>query len=96
MLSFDQLVRIWQIIFYSIKVNRSGDGNRTLNENLADNLGMRHSYKAYQIWQRTHKREALLPGFETLTPNQLFFLSFANVRFINTYIYFNHSCFNLF
>lgn len=61
-------------------MNKSVDGKKTLNENLADNTGLKQSYKAYQMWQKMHKREALLPGFESFTPSQLFYLGFANVR----------------
>ncbi|KAI8820364.1 uncharacterized protein EV422DRAFT_506619 [Fimicolochytrium jonesii] len=57
------------------------DGAQTLGENLADNGGIAQSYAA---WTKEYKsaegaaRNQLLPGI-TNTPEQLFFLSFAQV-----------------
>ena len=49
-------------------------------ENIADNGGIRESYKAYQIYKGRHGQEPKLPGFENFTHEQLLFLSYANVR----------------
>ncbi|XP_075054413.1 phosphate-regulating neutral endopeptidase PHEX [Mixophyes fleayi] len=57
-------------------------GTKTLAENIADNGGIRESFRAYRKWiqeNRNGKEEALLPGMD-LTNNQLFFLSYAHVR----------------
>ncbi|XP_030624722.1 phosphate-regulating neutral endopeptidase PHEX [Chanos chanos] len=57
-------------------------GKRTLSENIADNGGMRESFRAYRRWiekERSGVEEPLLPGLG-LTNNQLFFLSYAHVR----------------
>ena len=55
------------------------DGEATLGENIADNVGIKVSYDAYRAWQRDHPTEdQLLPGFG-LTPDQQFFLSYAQV-----------------
>uniref|UniRef100_A0A8C1ZRJ0 Phosphate regulating endopeptidase homolog, X-linked n=1 Tax=Cyprinus carpio TaxID=7962 RepID=A0A8C1ZRJ0_CYPCA len=57
-------------------------GKRTLAENIADNGGMRESFRAYRRWiekERAGVEEPLLPGVG-LTNNQLFFLSYAHVR----------------
>ncbi|XP_034004572.1 phosphate-regulating neutral endopeptidase PHEX [Trematomus bernacchii] len=57
-------------------------GKRTLAENIADNGGMRESFRAYRRWvdeNRGGEEEPLLPGVG-LNNNQLFFLSYAHVR----------------
>ncbi|XP_072284421.1 phosphate-regulating neutral endopeptidase PHEX [Pyxicephalus adspersus] len=57
-------------------------GTKTLAENIADNGGMRESFRAYRKWiqeKRGGKEEILLPGLD-LNNNQLFFLSYAHVR----------------
>ncbi|KAL3192313.1 hypothetical protein MRX96_059132 [Rhipicephalus microplus] len=56
--------------------NKSVDGNRTLEENIADNGGMRVAYQAY-LRVTEDKPEVTLPGLEKFTQDQLFFLSFA-------------------
>ncbi|KAI4806657.1 hypothetical protein KUCAC02_017472 [Chaenocephalus aceratus] len=56
-------------------------GKRTLAENIADNGGMRESFRAYRRWVdeiRGGEEEPLLPGVG-LNNNQLFFLSYAHV-----------------
>ncbi|XP_025083164.1 neprilysin-4-like [Pomacea canaliculata] len=55
------------------------DGLRTRIENIADNGGLRQSYRAYRRWvQENGLEERLLPGLN-LTHNQIFFLSFAQL-----------------
>ncbi|ERL94258.1 hypothetical protein D910_11539 [Dendroctonus ponderosae] len=53
------------------------DGVITQGENIADNGGLKQSFKAYQLWalNNTHADETL-PGL-TMTGAQLFFLNFA-------------------
>lgn len=46
---------------------------------MADNVGLAVSYDAYQIWRRDHVTDDLvLPGLG-LTPDQQFFVGFAQV-----------------
>lgn len=49
-----------------------------LGENIADNAGLKASYRAYQQWVEENGKEPPLPGIQ-LTHNQLFFLGFAQV-----------------
>ncbi|XP_037773821.1 neprilysin-1-like [Penaeus monodon] len=52
------------------------DSSTTFNENLADIGGIRHSFRAYQRWERSHYQEPRLPALP-LSPHQLFFVSAA-------------------
>ncbi|XP_042882066.1 endothelin-converting enzyme homolog [Penaeus japonicus] len=52
------------------------DSSTTFNENLADIGGIRHAFRAYQRWERTHYQEPRLPALP-LSPHQLFFVSAA-------------------
>ncbi|BFZ10851.1 hypothetical protein BsWGS_13890 [Bradybaena similaris] len=55
------------------------DGQRTLGENIADNGGIKQSFRAYRnLIKRQGSEEPRLPGLK-LTHNQVFFLSFAQV-----------------
>ncbi|XP_072047751.1 endothelin-converting enzyme 2-like [Amphiura filiformis] len=56
--------------------NRTINGNQTLGENIADNGGIRESLKAYKD---NHDDNVKLPGFEDYSPEQLFFLNFAQI-----------------
>lgn len=58
------------------------DGVLTLGENIADNGGLRLSYRAYQSWQKNN-RDKTLVGLD-LTPNQMFFLGQAQVDSVYT------------
>ncbi|XP_055347090.1 neprilysin-11-like [Paramacrobiotus metropolitanus] len=56
------------------------NGQLTLGENIADNGGLRASFKGYTRYlQRLSKPEPVLPGLVDYTPLQLFFLSFGQV-----------------
>ncbi|XP_031552960.1 endothelin-converting enzyme 1-like [Actinia tenebrosa] len=52
------------------------NGKQTLNENIADNGGLRIAYEAYSKWLQTQGPDLTLPTI-SLTPKQLFFLSFS-------------------
>lgn len=66
------------------------DGDLTLGENIADNGGLREAFVAYQIYKEMFGQEKNLPGFENYTSDQLFFMSFGNVRkslYLNIHTY---------
>ncbi|XP_065114436.1 phosphate-regulating neutral endopeptidase PHEX isoform X2 [Paramisgurnus dabryanus] len=68
--------------YYWMEAGLNVRGKRTLGENIADNGGIRESFRAYRRWidtKRSGLEEPLLPGLG-LTNNQLFFLSYAHVR----------------
>nr|QHX41527.1 endothelin-converting enzyme 1-like isoform X2 [Octopus vulgaris] len=54
------------------------DGEVTLDENIADNGGLRAAYVAYLLWTEENGIEKPLPGLD-LTPTQLFYVSFAQM-----------------
>jgi len=57
-----------------LKVN----GQNTQGENIADNGGIKESFRAYRRWTKDHGREARLPGL-SYSPDQLFWISAANI-----------------
>ncbi|XP_076035689.1 M13 family metallopeptidase neprilysin 3 isoform X2 [Oratosquilla oratoria] len=54
------------------------NGKLTLGENIADNGGLKASYRAYEEWEKSNGVEEPLPGLN-LTSRQLFFLGFSQV-----------------
>ncbi|KAI0216966.1 hypothetical protein LSAT2_031116 [Lamellibrachia satsuma] len=54
------------------------DGKNTQGENIADNGGLKESFRAYRKWVERNGEEAPLPGMN-LTHNQLFFLNYAQI-----------------
>lgn len=59
-------------------IHRYVNGELTQGENIADNGGLRESFKAYRHYvSGIGREEGRLPGLEFLTPNQLFFLGEA-------------------
>lgn len=54
------------------------NGNITLDENIADNGGLRSAFIAYQLWERQNGKDPAVPGLD-LTNRQLFFVSYAQM-----------------
>nr|CAD7585920.1 unnamed protein product [Timema genevievae] len=54
------------------------NGRMTQGENIADNGGLKQSFRAYKKWVRKHGEEPGLPGIN-LTHDQLFFLNYAQI-----------------
>ncbi|XP_020613218.1 endothelin-converting enzyme homolog isoform X1 [Orbicella faveolata] len=52
------------------------DGKQTLNENIADNGGIKLAYEAYQSWVNDNGKEERLPGLD-FSVDQLFFIGYA-------------------
>jgi predicted metalloendopeptidase len=68
--------------YSAIKDNDTGlflDGKRTNNEDLADHGGLRAAYIAYKMLKGAKKGS--VPGFGLYTPDQQFFIGFAEIRF---------------
>lgn len=55
------------------------DGNLTNGENIADNGGLKQAIIAYRKWVSRNGEEDRLVGLSQYTPEQLFYLSFAQV-----------------
>ncbi|VDL64667.1 unnamed protein product [Nippostrongylus brasiliensis] len=58
---------------------RHVDGRLTIGENIADNGGLRVAYEAYKMRSLREHHVSALPGLSAFTPEQLFFLAYANV-----------------
>ncbi|CAB3386801.1 Hypothetical predicted protein [Cloeon dipterum] len=65
--------------FITIRKNetRDVDGTSTVNENIADNSGLTAAFRAYKR-RRPVPKIQILKGLESYTPDQLFFLAYAN------------------
>ncbi|CAG9531412.1 unnamed protein product, partial [Cercopithifilaria johnstoni] len=56
------------------------DGKLTLGENIADNGGIRQSFRAYRKYiEQIGHPEPRLPGMSNFTDDQIFFIRFAQV-----------------
>lgn len=58
------------------------DASKTLNENLADNGGIRAAYRAFQ---NLKSRSSTIKTIEDYTPEQLFFIGFGTVNYVIYY-----------
>ncbi|KAJ1363400.1 hypothetical protein KIN20_023258 [Parelaphostrongylus tenuis] len=67
---------------YSKKVEptlqKNVDGRLTIGENIADNGGLRLAYEAYKMRCSREDYALALPKLSTFSPEQLFFVAFAN------------------
>jgi len=54
------------------------NGEKTRDENIADDVGVRQAFRAYKYHVEANGIEPKLPGLEKFTSDQLFFLSYAN------------------
>ncbi|XP_057662985.1 neprilysin-1-like [Diorhabda carinulata] len=54
------------------------NGRMTQGENIADNGGLKQSFRAYRKWAAQHGEEFDLPGLN-MTHDQLFFLNYAQI-----------------
>ncbi|XP_050056333.1 membrane metallo-endopeptidase-like 1 isoform X7 [Aphis gossypii] len=54
------------------------NGTLTLDENMADIVGLKEAYYAYLRYVEIHGQEPRLPGLERYSQEQLFFLAYAN------------------
>ncbi|XP_033231624.1 neprilysin-1-like [Belonocnema kinseyi] len=54
------------------------NGRMTQGENIADNGGLKQSFRAYKKWTASHGQEPFLPGVN-LNHDQLFFLNYAQI-----------------
>ena len=62
-----------------LKVN----GTLTLEENISDFMGVSQAFKAYRSHVALKGPEPRLPGLKQFSPEQLFFVSFANKFCVN-------------
>jgi len=55
------------------------NGIHTQGENIGDNGGLKAAYRAYKAYTASHGEEKSLPGMETYTMDQIFFLAYGQV-----------------
>ncbi|KAK5984363.1 hypothetical protein GCK32_004211 [Trichostrongylus colubriformis] len=60
-------------------IQKSVDGRISIGENIADNGGLRVAYEAYKMRESRETDRKVLPGLTEFTPEQLFFIAYANV-----------------
>ncbi|RZF35772.1 hypothetical protein LSTR_LSTR012070 [Laodelphax striatellus] len=65
--------------YTSRQVDIKLNGVNTQGENIADNGGIKLSYYAYQSWEEQYGPEPRLPGLQMYSPQQMFWISAANV-----------------
>lgn len=59
-------------------IGKKISGKSTLDENIADNGGLREALWAYRKFVNDHGDESKLPGLEEFNSEQLYYLAFAN------------------
>ncbi|CAF0711924.1 unnamed protein product [Brachionus calyciflorus] len=64
--------------YISKQVNRSVNGIQTQGENIADNGGIKQSFRAYKKWAKKYGPEPILPGLN-FNQEQLFFINYGQV-----------------
>ncbi len=69
------------------------NGNNTVNENIADNGGIREAYRAFERYVQKHGKQQRLPHISQYTPEQQFFISYSTV---SNFWYFLKPIFNTF
>ncbi len=65
--------------FFLIIIKYQLNGVNTVGENIADNGGIRETFKAYEFYSQRNAEPQRLPYVSQYTPEQLLFLSYANV-----------------
>ncbi|RNA08866.1 neprilysin-2 isoform X1 [Brachionus plicatilis] len=60
------------------QINKTMNGNQTQGENIADNGGLKESFRAYKRWENNNGKEPLLPGLN-FNQDQLFYINFGQV-----------------
>lgn len=60
------------------------DHSQTVNDDIADIVGLRMAYAAYQLYladlKKNGKKEVMLPGLKEFSSEKLFWMKYANVR----------------
>ena len=65
------------------ETNLTLNGILTQGENIADNGGLKQAYRAYRRYiKKLGHEEKKLPGFESYTNDQIFYMSYAQVIFV--------------
>lgn len=55
------------------------DGEKTLNDNIADNSGLKSAYNAYTKWMDQNEHEPHLPGLKQYSSKQMFWISAVQI-----------------
>ncbi|XP_052101758.1 endothelin-converting enzyme homolog isoform X1 [Mytilus californianus] len=77
--SFNQTVKCMKDQYDNYIIDgQKVNGYKTLDENIADNGGLRAAFFAYQLWERKGESKKILPGVD-LSNRQLFFTSYAQM-----------------
>ncbi|CAF0909442.1 unnamed protein product [Rotaria sordida] len=78
------------------QIHMNINGNQTQGEDIADNGGIKAAFYAYQNWAKTNvNMDKKLPGLTKYSPEQLFFINFAQTWCIKmTDSYALHQIFN--
>ncbi|KAJ8664528.1 hypothetical protein QAD02_006190, partial [Eretmocerus hayati] len=51
---------------------------RVVSEDVADNIGLKAAYAAYEQWLKFNNEDYELPGLESIPPKRMFWIAFAN------------------